>query len=456
MDKKKSFNSYFYWLLISAFLLITLNACEGTSGRRGAVANQNMEPAQTGKWTMISGDTKPDQPGVYGTRGTAAGTNKPGARYGSVSWKDDMGNLWLFGGGTGSGYTKFLNDLWEFDGTNWTWISGDKERNERGVYGTKGVPGNANKPGARYGSTSWYDKKGNLWLFGGYGYAAGKYQGALNDLWKFDGTNWTWVSGGEKIERRGIYGTKGIASATNTPGARYDSMSWTDKKGNLWLFGGRGYSAGMFGNLNDLWKFDGDNWTWISGVNRMDEPGIYGTKGIADSANVPGPRYGGVSWIDSKGNLWLFGGIGSTEIRTSGDLNDLWKFDGTNWTWISGDKSDNRMGVYGFMGVAASNNKPGSRYGSIGWIDREDNLWLFGGKGYNKTRSSLLNDLWKFDGTNWTWVSGKKSSSSPDKENEPNPRYYSISWTDREGNLWLFGGKKHYSDNFNDLWKYEP
>ena len=385
MDKKKSFNSFSYWLMISAFLLITLNACEGTSGRSGEVANQNREPVPIGKWTMVSGDTRLNQPGVYGTRGTPASINNPGTRSGSVSWKDNRDNLWLFGGSAGSGSPKFLNDLWKFDGTNWTWVSGD-----------------------------------------------------------------------EKIERLGVYGIKDIASATNKPGARYDSMSWTDKKGNLWLFGGTGYSAGLSGNLNDLWKFDGDNWTWISGDNIQDEPGIYGTKGIADSANVPGSRYGGVSWADSKGNLWLFGGIGSTEIRTSGALNDLWEFDGTNWTWVSGDKSDKRTGVYGFMGVADSNNKPGSRYGSIGWTDSEDNLWLFGGMGYNKTRPSLLNDLWKFDGTNWTWVSGKKLSGSPDKENEPEPRYYSICWTDSKGNLWLFGGRKNYSDDFNDLWKYEP
>ena len=244
MDNKNSFNSYFYWLVISGFLLIALNACEGTSGRLGAVANQNMEPAQFGKWTMISGDTRPDQPGVYGTRGTAASTNKPGARFGSISWKDDMGNLWLFGGGTGSGSTNYLNDLWKFDGSNWTWISGDNDRNQSGVYGTKGIPDSANKPGARFGSISWYDKKGNLWLFSGYGYAAGKYHGALNDLWKFDGTNWTWVSG------------KKLSSSPdkeNEPNPRYYSISWIDREGNLWLFGGRKHTSD---NFNDLWKYE--------------------------------------------------------------------------------------------------------------------------------------------------------------------------------------------------------
>ena len=93
---------------------------------------------------------------------------------------------------------------------------------------------------------------------------------------------------------------------------------------------------------------------------------------------------------------------------------------------------------------------------SIGWTDSEDNLWLFGGMGINKIRTSVLNDLWKFDGVSWTWISGKKSSGSSVNENEPDTRVYSISWTDSESNLWLFGGQTNYADNFNDLWKYEP
>ena len=60
--------------------------------------------------------------------------------------------------------------------------------------------------------------------------------------------------------------------------------------------------------LNDLWKFDGTNWTWISGSNTINKSGIYETKGVPDPNNIPGSRAGAVSWIDSKNNLFLFGG----------------------------------------------------------------------------------------------------------------------------------------------------
>jgi hypothetical protein len=52
---------------------------------------------------------------------------------------------------------------------------------------------------------------------------------------------WTWIKGDDDIELTGVYGTKGIPAATNKPGARYVSSSWTDHNGNLWLFGGYGY-----------------------------------------------------------------------------------------------------------------------------------------------------------------------------------------------------------------------
>jgi hypothetical protein len=64
------------------------------------------------------------------------------------------------------------------------------------------------------------------------------------------------------------------------------------------------------GWLNDLWKFDGEEWVWMSGSNQTKQNGVYGQKGIADSNNIPGGRYGAVSWTDNSGNMWLFGGAG--------------------------------------------------------------------------------------------------------------------------------------------------
>ena len=124
-----------------------------------------------------------------------------------------------------------------------------------------------------------------------------------------------------------MYGTQGVAAAANVPGGRFDAVSWTDGSVNLWLFGGEGFdSAETYGNLNDLWKFNPTTkeWTWMSGSNTANASGVYGTLGVPAAVNVPGGREGAVTWIDSGGDLWLFGGGGSALAQ--GDLNDLWRY----------------------------------------------------------------------------------------------------------------------------------
>jgi N-acetylneuraminic acid mutarotase len=420
-------------------------------------------------WAWESGSSRIDQAGAYGTEHAGAPGNVPGARGQTLSWTDLQGNLWLFGGYgyDSAGKLDELNDLWKFDGTNWTWESGSSKIDQAGAYGTEyaGAPGNV--PGARQSAVSWTDLEGNFWLFGGYGVDSVGNPGHLNDLWKFDGTNWSWESGSEANGQAGVYGTKGKAAAGNVPGARSDAVSWTDQQGSLWLFGGYGVdSAGNTGDLNDLWKFDGTNWTWVSGANNTSsvQPGVYGTKGKAAAGNTPGARSDAVSWTDQQGNLWLFGGAGYDSAGKTGYLNDLWKFDGTNWTWVSGGDKANQTGAYGAEGVVASGNVPGGRSDAVSWTDQQGNLWLFGGSGY----SGDLNDLWKFDGTHWTWVSGSDTVDQAGaygaegivaSGNMPGARWGAVSWTDLQGNLRLFGGNGYDSAGatgfLNDMWLYE-
>jgi len=141
----------------------------------------------------------------------------------------------------------------------------------------------------------------------------------------------------------------------------------------------------------------GNLWTWKSGSNTIDQTGIYGTKGVTDINNVPGARLNAVSWIDVSGYLCLFGGYGLDSLGTPGDLNDLWKFDGSNWTWVSGSNIVNQSGNYGTQGVPAASNVPGARWGAVSWIDISGRLWLFGGAGYDSNGTSdYLNDLWRY------------------------------------------------------------
>jgi len=251
-------------------------------------------------------------------------------------------------------------------------------------------------------------------------------------------TEWTWVSGSSTCCAFGSYGTLGVAAAGNVPGARYSAVSWIDGSGHLWLFGGNGLASVGGGNLNDLWKFDGANWTWVSGSNAV---GAYGSY---SGTLMPGARYGALSWIDSGGKLWLFGGNGLS-TGGFGYLNDLWKFAGGQWNWMSGSSMINAVGVYGTIDTPASGNVPGARYGAVSWIDSAGNLWLFGGAGYPSAGSpGYLNDLWKFDGTYWTWVSGSNTanasgvygaSGTAASGNVPGARYQAVSWIDGNGQL---------------------
>src|SRR5258706_520164 len=124
---------------------------------------------------------------------------------------------------------------------------------------------------------------------------------------------WTWIKGSNVANQAGTYGTKGVAAVANTPGARFGSSSWTDASGNLWLFGGFGLMSDGINSsyFNELWKFSSGQWIWVNGTNTTpNPPGTYGTRGTAAAANVPGGRVDALTWTDTSGNLWLFGGSG--------------------------------------------------------------------------------------------------------------------------------------------------
>jgi N-acetylneuraminic acid mutarotase len=221
--------------------------------------------------------------------------------------------------------------------------------------------------------------------------------GYLNDLWKYSTGEWTWIGGSNAVNKPGMYGTQNTAAPSNVPGARQLAVSWADATGNFWLFGGQGYdSAGALDELNDLWKYNAGEWTWMGGSNVVNQPGTYGTQGIAAPSNVPGARQSAVSWADAAGDIWLFGGLGCTSPGTGCNFNDLWKYSADEWTWMGGSNEINQTGTYGTQGTAAPNNVPGGRRGAAGWIDAAGNLWLFGGYGEDSAGSTdYLNDLWK-------------------------------------------------------------
>jgi N-acetylneuraminic acid mutarotase len=437
----------------------------------------------------MSGSDIVDQAGIYGTKGFPNAANTPGSRQAGVSWVDEGGDFWLFGGwgfDSAESYSD-LNDLWHYNTTSgeWTWVKGSDTGNQTGTYGIKGTPAASNTPGGRALGSSWVDANGDFWLFGGKNYSCKGAigwvsEGYRNDLWRYDisTSEWTWMSGSDIADQAGTYGTKGTPAAANIPGARWESFSWVDTDGDFWIFGGYGFdSYGTRNRLNDLWRYDPtmDEWTWVAGSKTGTQVGTYGTKGTPDAANIPGGRRCGLTWVDTCGNLWLYGGDGCDSIGFRGQLNDLWRYNISTgeWTWMSGSDIIDQAGTYGTKGVPAAANTPGARYASISWVDTDGDFWIFGGTGPDSTESSRtweFNDLWRYNTTSgeWTWMSGSDTTNqvetygikgTPAAANIPGARCASTSWLDANGDFWLFGGLREDSFGvfsfFNDLWRYD-
>ena len=68
-------------------------------------------------------------------------------------------------------------------------------------------------------------------------------------------------------------------------------------------------------------------WTWVSGSNVPNQVGIYAGKGTPCATSMPGARYASISWTDTSGNLWLFGGRGYWDEPGDIILNDLWRYE---------------------------------------------------------------------------------------------------------------------------------
>ena len=326
-----------------------------------------------------------------------------------------------------------MNSVHKFDYTQnqWTWVGLHLRRKLRRVnqlhiiklqihgdldVASKEITGNSPPEKLTPGGLvkfGWTSNNGDLWIFGGYESEVG-FTNAY--LWKYVTSLNSWVFYGGSYFEKNYPGSYAVAPFW--PSARSGSCMAADPKGHIWLFGGlspapattAGYSKGL---LNDLWQFNTTSSTWklISAPNTarvVNDPGLRSSKGFYSTDRPQGLTDGSMV-IDSKGNLFFYGG---SDESTNNLASDLWTFD-TNapqkgWAWLETYPllpSDSNFGGRMAFSMHVENSKSrilffaGQTYWSVSFGKPAD----LRSYSYDRNNPTALG--------NWSMVGGDVSSS---------------------------------------------
>ncbi len=282
----------------------------------------------------------------------------------------------------------------------------------------------------------------------------------------------TWVSGSKDAGFIGSYsGTNGARRTDISPGGSMMQV-WRTKDGKIWVHSDDDGLVGRTGNnvhdrtLSALWNYDPKDNTWLL-VKVESAVRVRGLQGVGANSNTPGARGRAATWVDTDGNLWLYGGDGVDDLSL-GDMystyGDLWKFDTKleQWIWVRGD--DNKYSVYGDSAQESASFSPNIRSGGASWADESGNLWMFGGHDNVWFRA----DVWKYNIARNMWSLETKPSSAM---SDPNPASSPIAALigasaayNGNGTVYIFGGatnggaygrdSRYGNGTHDDLWAF--
>ncbi|MBL8898806.1 MAG: hypothetical protein JNM84_14300 [Planctomycetes bacterium] len=265
-------------------------------------------------------------------------------------------------GGFNSSFTA-IGDTWTFNGTTWT----------------RKTP--TTSPSARGGHRMVFDAaRGEIVLFGG-GSSFGS--ASFNDLWTWDGSNWT------------------NRTPTTRPSARFEPVLCYDQANSLVVLFGGGISGGL---ASDTWTWNGSAWTQLA------------------PATPPAARSGAMSTYDaSRQRVVIFGG---GAVNGSGLRRDLWEWDGTSWT--------NRTPT----------TTPAARFrGGLAYDPVRKRCLLFGGF------TPFRNDTWSWDGATGLWTQLTPSTNPLARD------AFGFEYDPDRGCIYMFGGDGSGSAQ-NDSWRW--
>lgn len=406
---------------------------------------------------------------VYGNKGVFAVNNSPGSRIGASSWNDSEGNYYLFGGYTGGDSTQVRNDLWQWNGEQWAWLAGSNLARGSGNYNWQAV----GTPSARSHSCAWVKDTNQFFLFGGEGVDRFGNDGVLNDVWVWNGVNWTWLDGNS---REAI---SHVASGSILAGIPHRSRAsvWVSNS-NVYIFGGS-VPASASPSGTKIWYNDLHKITHIASVLLVDSTfggnSVFSNNGTAQ----PGGRQEANVWVED-GNLIMLGGYGKDLNNDIGYLSDLWEFDVQAGTWSSSNNASSIKGsavsnpslsapnfgttqmTYSFgtipalKGAAISSGSDGRVliYGGYGWGTKPNGIndslgvlssaWVYKGPFHNATFTLLSDPLDYFMDGNSSGLGYSSGDVLP-------KRYGACVFKGVGDDLYVYGGGSFF-DAGSSLW----
>ena len=357
--------------------------------------------------------------GTWTDRAPAGDKPSPSPRGGASMVLDSARKVFVIFGGrseTVAGNYDSYQDTWEWDPA-----TGDFTDRT-----TQGTP-----PEARSQSSMVFEKStGKVLLFGGavagskiYGGVDGtSVDSAFADTWEWDPTTGTW--------------TKLTPKAA--PSARYDSaMVWDSKRNRAVLFGGMEVPpAGLAGiPKQDIWEWD---------------PATSGWTDSTTTGNKPSARYGhGMAYDPSRGLTVLAGGF---DITTGNGLADLWEWDPTTAAWmqrLTGSEPNlPAMRMYASLVTDSARNRLDVVAGMVSYDQS-----AIAGPGNAKYAQAPSAEIWELDP-----AAAAFTDRTPPQKTWPKPRIgQAMAFCPATGKMYMFGGifwGANTTTLLDDLWEW--
>ncbi|XP_050462738.1 multiple epidermal growth factor-like domains protein 8 [Cataglyphis hispanica] len=270
----------------------------------------------------------------------------------------------------------------------------------------------------RFGHSLVADRRGSLWMFGGYSLS----HGPLNDIRLFDTKNNTWMP----------VTVESTSEASMPQGRYFHAAEIVHSRQQIYVYGGLSMKdedvQGLSNNtLSDFWKFSLQNQRWSQIV--QDE-----------SKKEPLPLAGHTLTLRRDGeseSLILIGGFSPKY----GYLDTVWEFNLETETWDTVNTDGNGpLGVYGHSTV---------------YHGKSDSFYIFGGYTYAVNRTFISNKLYALNYKTRMWsVLPPFEDDFTDGSNLPQARFLHSAVTTDEYMV-IFGGRQNPHNTSDSLIAYK-